>query len=345
MNFSFPQRKRPPRRLPQAERLGRRRGSKVEAFFGKVPLPPPKAYRQAYRRSIQRHAEREREIQRRDDQPYLKRKERIRDQHLRLHGEIRHGDGADERGVLDERNKLAGQRRQHPAHGLRQDNEPERVPYAEAEADARFPLRPGHGLQARPEQFRHVRPLEQAEGQHGRAERPHADGGSEQKIHKKQLKEQRGISQTPHIDMRHAPRHRPRGKPQQRRAEPGGDGKGKPEKRDTHGHAEPVEQRAGDEMPVRPAPQIPPDAIPLPVIGNAVRSGKHRAEQPDADQEKAYSYGMASHPPQQPGRRVKPHAASPFAHRACPHPAMASKTAFAVSETSMSPAATRQVAH
>ena len=123
------------------------------------------------------------------------------------------------------------------------------------------------------------------------------------------------------------------------------DGKGKPEKRDTHGHAEPVEQRAGDEMPVRPAPQIPPDAIPLPVIGNAVRSGKHRAEQPDADQEKAYSYGMASHPPQQPGRRVKPHAASPFAHRACPHPAMASKTAFAVSETSMSPAATRQVAH
>ena len=54
MNFSFPQRKRPPRRLPQAERLGRRRGSKVEAFFGKVPLPPPKAYRQAYRRSIQR---------------------------------------------------------------------------------------------------------------------------------------------------------------------------------------------------------------------------------------------------------------------------------------------------
>ena len=82
--------------------------------------------------------------------------------------------------------------------------------------------------------------------QHGRAERPHADGGSEQKIHKKQLKEQRGISQAPHIDMRHAPRHRPRGKPQQRRAEPGGDGKGKPERRDTHGHAEPVEQRAGD---------------------------------------------------------------------------------------------------
>ena len=67
---------------------------------------------------------REREIQRRDAQPYLKRKERIRDQHLRLHGEIRHGDGADERGVLDERNKLAGQRRQHRCYHPEPRNQP-----------------------------------------------------------------------------------------------------------------------------------------------------------------------------------------------------------------------------
>ena len=83
-------------------------------------------------------------------------------------------------------------------------------------------------------------------------------------------------------------------------------------KRDAHGHAEPVEQRAGDEMPVRPAPQIPPDAIPLPIVGDAVSSGKHRAEQPDADQKEAHTYGMAPHPAQQPGRGMKPYAASPF---------------------------------
>ena len=81
-------------------------------------------------------------------------------------GEFRDADDVEQGGILDQRDELAGQRRQGLAQGLGKDNIPINLRPGQADGLGRFQLRPAHAFDARADDLRNVSPAETGQDHH-----------------------------------------------------------------------------------------------------------------------------------------------------------------------------------
>ena len=216
----------------------------------------------------ERKAEGQDQVDGRHGKPDLEREKGFRYDPLPLHGELVDGDRADQRGVLDQRDPLSGQRGQHAADCLRQDHVAVGVEGAEPQAVCSLPLTPVERDDSRPEDLGGVGALEQAERQNRGGEGADVQDRRHDKIDEKDLDQKRRIAD----QLQVAPGDRP-----------GTEGIGKPEEGGRQAEDQCAEEGQGGDF--QRDPQTPEersgrpcvairreektgDAVPLPVVAH-----------------------------------------------------------------------------